>query len=172
MSGIDDTLHIASHVPGRLRVRAQKLRDEGAVEAVVARLRAEPGVRSVSASELTGSVLVHYDPAQIQLDHLLPVVLEAADLDRVADDTVEPKAGTPGGRLRAVLHRLDARACEASTGRIDIRTGVPAAFLCAGVLRLARGGVIFPKWYELAFWSFVTFVNLNPREHPAERHAP
>src|SRR5689334_18519319 len=91
-------LHIASHVPGRLRVRALKLRGEGASVEIAQRIGAEPGVSSVSASALTGSLLIHYDPGQIQLDRLLPVVLAATELTRVALDVGESREGRPGAR--------------------------------------------------------------------------
>ena len=166
-----DTLHLASHVPGRLRVRAEKLCAEGAAAPIAERLRAEQGVHSIVHSAVTGSLLVLYDPQQIQLDRLLPVVLEASGLRSVVVDAVPRRAGAPGGRLRAVLRNADARACQAANGRFDIRTAVPAVLLLGGFARFARGPRLIPKWYEMLLWSFVTFVNLNPLEHPAENHA-
>lgn len=167
-----DLLRIASHIPGRLRVRAEKLRDEGAAAEIAQRIGAEPGVTSVTASTVTGSLLVLYDPARIQLDRLLPALVAAGELGGIALDEEPPREGTPGARLRCALRELDARACQAMKGRLDIRTCVPAVFLLAGLGRFAGGPRIVPKWYELAFWSFVTFINLNPREQAAERHAP
>jgi hypothetical protein len=170
MSG--ELLRIASHVPGRIRVRAEKFVGQGATSEIVNRIGVEPGVMSVTASEVTGSLLIHYDPEQITLDRLLPMLLAAGSLDGVALDAEEARAGSPGARLRHAFRRMDARACEAMNGRLDIRTCVPAAFLIAGLGKFAAGNRIMPRWYELAFWSFVTFINLNPREHhPAESHA-
>lgn len=172
MSGDADLLRIASHVPGRLRVRAEKFRGEGATAEVVDRVAAERGVTSVTASEVTGSVLVHYDPAQIQLDRLISTLLAAGSIEGVALEQEEPRVGPLGARLRDALRRVDARACQATNGRLDIRTGVPAAFLIAGLGRFVAGNRLMPHWYHLAFWSFLTFVNLNPRERSAESHAP
>jgi hypothetical protein len=171
MSRDPHTLHIASHVPGRLRVRADKLCCEGAAAPIAERLRVEEGVHSIVHSEVTGSVLVLYDPQRIQLDRVLSLVLEAGAMSDIAVEAPRPPAGAPGGRFRAVLRHVDARACQAANGRIDIRTAVPATLLVAGLGRFVRGNRLVPKWYELVLWSFVTFVNLNPREHPAEPHA-
>lgn len=50
------------HVPGRLRVRAAAVRgSEEKAAAVKALLESTPGVRSVTANSLTGSVTIHYD---------------------------------------------------------------------------------------------------------------
>jgi hypothetical protein len=57
------------HVPGRLRLRFDSLRDDrSALEAVRRELIGLPGVRSVSPNCLTGSVIVEYD------SHILPPV--------------------------------------------------------------------------------------------------
>lgn len=56
--------HYVHHIPGRLRVRSAAVKKNqvkaGAVKALLADA---PGVRSSEVNTLTGSIVVHYDPA-------------------------------------------------------------------------------------------------------------
>lgn len=163
MSRHADHLQIVSHFPGRLRVRAEKLRAKGVAAEAAERIGAEPGVSSVTASELTGSLLILYDPALIPLDRLLPAVLAAGELAGVAVEVDEPPAGPPGQRLRQAFRRVDDYARQSMKGRLDVRTTIPALCMVAGLARFAAGNRVLPRWYEMTFWSFVTFINFNPR---------
>src|SRR2546429_86648 len=70
---------VVSHVPGRVRFRAPGLRGDPARAALMlAALRDEPGVRTACASTLTGTALVHYDPALVALARLRAVVESSA----------------------------------------------------------------------------------------------
>ncbi len=52
------------HIPGRLRVRCGAVRrDECRAGLVKTLLQQQPGVRSVEANTVTGSIVVNYDPA-------------------------------------------------------------------------------------------------------------
>ncbi len=56
--------HYVHHIPGRLRVRSAAIkRNESQASAVKALLAGIPGVRSSEVNTLTGSIVVHYDPA-------------------------------------------------------------------------------------------------------------
>lgn len=164
MSRNADHLQIVSHFPGRLRVRADKFRAKGVAAEAAERIRAEPGVTSVAASELTGGLLILYDPALIPLDRLLPAVLAAGELAGVALAVDEPPAGPPGRRLRQAFRRVDDQARQAMKGRLDVRTTIPALCMIAGLARFAAGNRVLPRWYEMTFWSFITFINFNPRD--------
>ena len=51
------------HVPGRLRFRAEELKQDPAkLEALSGELAGVPGVRSATANRHTGSIIVFYDP--------------------------------------------------------------------------------------------------------------
>ncbi len=61
MPAMADTLH---HLPGRLRLRLAALRRNPDLAARLrSSLAALPGLAGVDVNPLTGSVLVHYDPA-------------------------------------------------------------------------------------------------------------
>ncbi len=172
MSHAREDLHVVSHFPGRLRVRAERFRHAAVATEIERRVGGEPGVTAAAVNEITGSLLVTYDPAVIQLDRLLPLILAAGEIEAVAIPAPEAiPEGPPGKHVRHAFRRLDMRCREAMKGRLDVRTAIPAACLVAGIGRFALGNRVIPKWYELAFWSFVTFINLNPREAEVGPHA-
>jgi hypothetical protein len=59
-------------LPGRLRVKVAGIKKSPQMAAHVEQvLRQEPGVATVGASPVTGSVLVHFDPSRTCSAHLL-----------------------------------------------------------------------------------------------------
>jgi Heavy metal associated domain 2 len=165
---------VVAHLPGRLRVRAETFRvlPEVASE-VVERVQAEPGVTSASASEISGSLLVLYDPGKTQILRLIRTIVLTGGLAGVEVDRVDRGPGAPpGDRLRGALGHLDARVREVAEGKVDLRTAVPGALAAIGLTKLVGGAfgtaaLRQPEWYDLLFWSFVTFSNLNPRPEKA-----
>ena len=67
------------HVPGRLRVRVPSIKGNLAeASSLEKRIRAQRGVKNVQTSSLTGSVLVHYDPATASVFTLSQIMLCSA----------------------------------------------------------------------------------------------
>jgi hypothetical protein len=159
----DRGLYVVSHFPGRLRLRSARLRQEPEVrEAAVRRLRGEAGVTSVSASPLTGSILILYDPRQTQADMLVgSVVAEGGPLS-VVPDAREHAHGTEAATVIAeAFGGADRGLFRAAGGRLDLRTAVPGALALGGIATLLLGRRMLPQWYDLVFWGYVTFNNLN-----------
>ena len=64
------------HVPGRLRVRVPGVKGNAAeANSLEKRIRAHYGVTNVQTNPLTGSVLVHYDPATASVSTLSQLML-------------------------------------------------------------------------------------------------
>lgn len=62
-------------VPGRLRVKAPKVKDNAATAARVEGLLGTiPGIHSVNTNTLTGSVLVNYNPASMDSKRVLDIL--------------------------------------------------------------------------------------------------
>jgi len=60
---------------------------------------------------------------------------------------------------------------EATGGRFDGRVAVPAALLVGGLGLLLRAPIV-PNWWDLTFWAYTTFHNMNPHPpRPAARDA-
>jgi hypothetical protein len=63
------------NIPGRLRIKSPVVKhDTDAATEMVRLLEASIGVRSVSVSAITGSCLIHYDPAMTGPDALVLVL--------------------------------------------------------------------------------------------------
>lgn len=69
---------VRSSVPGRIRLAVIALRNQPVrARAVEATLRQIPGVRAVTITPMTGSVLVHYDPDILTLARLVVAITVA-----------------------------------------------------------------------------------------------
>jgi len=163
---LQDRLRLVSHFPGRLRVRAETFRvlPEVANE-VVEKLGAEPGVSEVKVSPITGSLVVSYDPRELQLPRLIQLLvrfggLHGIEVDAQADWT---KAPPHGDSVREAFGKLNESIRETTKGKLDLKVAVPGALVALGASALLRGRFVMPMWYDFFFWSFVTFQNLNPR---------
>jgi hypothetical protein len=132
---------------------------------VVARLREETAVTGVEASPVTGSLLVLYDPGALQLPRLVQLIVRTGRLAGLEVDASEDwtKREPPGERLRVAIEQLNGRMREATGGRLDGRVAVPAALLVGGLGLLLRAPIV-PNWWDLTFWAYTTFHNMNP--HP------
>jgi hypothetical protein len=163
-------LRIVSHFPGRLRVRAERFREGPFGSQLAERVRAETGVVTALVSDRTGSLLVEYRPREVQLPKLVELILKLGDLDGLTADR-GPPPGPQGEAVREVVGRWNERLREVTDGRADLRTAVPGTLAALGALRFVLGNRRLPEWYDLLFWSFVTFSNLNPPEpsHPFRR---
>jgi hypothetical protein len=93
---------IASSIPGRLRLRVLERRgDERFARQVEAALAAITGVTEVCTNPVTGSVLVRFDPGQLDADRIL------AELERwgllptegKSAQTDSPPAAAPLGKM-------------------------------------------------------------------------
>jgi hypothetical protein len=171
MRDAEDRLQVVSHFPGRLRVKARVFRDEPATAAAaLQRLQGEPGVTSATSSPLTGSILVLYDPRKVEVGALVAAVLEASELPEVAPDGGEHPIGTRlATRVWQTVHKANEHVFRAAKGNVDLRTVVPSALVCGGVLKLLFTPFAPPQWFDLVFWSYVTFSNLHTAD--IARHA-
>ena len=170
-----DRLRIVSHYPGRLRVRAETFRVVPEVgEQVAQRIAGEPGVSEATTSALTGSLLVTYDPRQLQLPRLIGLLVRAGGLHGVEIEPPDPseKPSRGGDRIREAADRVNQALRAASAGRLDANVAFPATLFAGGLfVLLTRRGPRMPGWYDLVFWGLMTFLNLNPRKD-AERDEP
>lgn len=163
---MNNRLHLVSHFPGRLRVRAETFRVLPEVASDVSqRLREEPGVADVEAATRTGSLVIKYDPAVVQLTRIVQLLVRLGGLHGLEVDVRTEdidRMPRPGTHVRDLMGLWDRAMRHATEGRLDLRTSVPGALAAAGLGILFFGKRRTPEWYDLLFWSFVTFVNLNP----------
>ena len=169
-------IRVVHAIPGRIRLKIQKLKnDPAAAKEVAARLRRLPGIDRVEASPVTGSVVVSYDTGASVSDEITPGLSEAfgstlfpgidpTELQRQLTLRVNG-SGVPtplANRIQRFLGGIDHGVERASRGTVDLRVLVPVALFCAGLAILSTSGTLpVPTWYDLMWASFVTFVALN-----------
>jgi Heavy metal associated domain 2 len=161
---VRDRLRLVSHFPGRLRVRAEMFRVMPEIaDEVAMRLREEPAVTGAETSRVTGSLLVTYDPDAMQLPRLVQLIVRTGRLGGLEVDASGDwtQREPPGERVRLAMERLNAHLREVSGGRLDGRVAVPGALLAGGLALLFRAPVV-PNWWDLTFWAYSTFHNMNP----------
>ena len=165
-----DALRLVSHFPGRLRVRAETFRVLPEVgEEVAQRVAEEPGVLEARSSPVTGSLLVLYDPRELQLPRLIHLLIRVGGLHGLAVDPANDWMTRPEGgtRVRAAFAKMNDAVRAATTGKVDMRVALPGALASSGILMFLAGRRRVPEWYDLIFWAFVTFSNMNPRQGEA-----
>jgi hypothetical protein len=152
-----------------LRVRAETFRVLPEVaDEVAARVGAEPGVSDVKTGRLTGSLLIVYEPRQLQLPRLVQILvrvggLRGIEVDSSAEWATQPTHGT---RVRESLGALNQSLRKKTSGAVDLRAALPGTLAATGAAMFLAGRRRIPEWYDLIFWAFVTFSNLN---RPDER---
>lgn len=161
-----DRLRIVSHFPGRLRVRAETFRVLPEVaEEVAQRVGEEHGVSSAAMSPVTGSLLVTYDPRELQLPRLIHLLVRVGGLHGIEVDAANDwqHKDEDGVRVRAFFGQINDAVRAATSGTLDMKVAVPGTLAGTGLLMFLAGRRRVPEWYDLLFWAFVTFSNLNPR---------
>lgn len=128
---------ITSFIDGRVRLRHMALREEAAAERARAFLAAVPGVRAARANHRSGSLLLEYDPEQLDRKALSDVLRQAQERSGIgvavgAGERSFRRCLLPGGISRAKAVRFVNRSMLATLA-------ASLAFLLAGQ---GRGHVI------------------------------
>jgi hypothetical protein len=141
--------HIVHHIPGRVRLRIPKRRDDREFFAdVERRLSGCDNITGVSANPTTASVLVRYE------GELAPVLLQAAqvglaELLELTEDL--PPVKPVEDALLDTLSQADSRILSISSGAMNGRSAVLVSLLVAGLFQLWRGQLLGPAipllWY-------------------------
>jgi copper chaperone CopZ len=125
---------LVNAVPGRLRVRSRTLHHRRFAEKIEAEVRALPGVNDVRLNRAASSIVVYYDPGQVELD-ALEQRLEKLCMERQA-------------RVAKTRKGLDRQLNLAS------KVGMGASL--AGAIGTAYFGS--KKTHEQLGWAFVAFT--------------
>ncbi len=113
-------LNYVHHIPGRLRVRTDRLRHNGeAAERLRSRLSGVAGVRCADVNPVTGSALIHYDPNAAKLPDLLAAVREFGRVDERTLST-----GASRGAASAELPATIGKAVAKTVGAYLLQTAV------------------------------------------------
>ena len=177
----DARVKVAHAVPGRIRLRIPRIKNDCDYAANVrVRLGALPGITSVEANPVTGSVVVTYDDAETSLPDLVPDLSEEfhrhlfPDVDRSQIESMlcaSPNGSTTAPplarRIYSVLGTVDHGLGLATGGSLDLRVLLPVSLFVLGIGRLlSHSNVPTPTWFDLLWFSFGTFVALNAPSAP------
>src|SRR4029077_15164783 len=101
------------------------------------------------------------DARVVQLPQLVQRIVRLGALEGVEADHDGGEPRFTGPAIREALDKWNGEIIGATKGRIDARVAVPTTLAGLGVLTFLLGRRRLPEWYDLIFWSFVTFQNLN-----------
>jgi hypothetical protein len=119
-------------------------------------------VERVEHNPITGGILVHYVPGQIDADEIINHVAESSGLavsETPATDPADlPKLIIEKSRdLNAIVEKL--------TGfRADVRSVIPIALASLAGYSLVKRKDRLPSWDNLAYWAFAIFTELHKEE--------
>ena len=172
-------------IPGRIRVKVGALKDNAALARELReRLAAEPGVRRAEANPTTGSLLVLYDTeapgwrdyTRALSDRLRSVApgVDPAEIAARLAAAPAPTNGTVGIEAHHVMGYFRGlnEEVRSATGGPGLTMLVPLALLLLGARGLlAAEKVAVPRWYDLVWFGFATFLMLNAAGVPPAKAA-
>jgi heavy-metal-associated domain-containing protein len=180
------TVHLAHHLPGRLRVRIPAgARNPPVLDQIKASIASVPGVRRVDVNTAIGSMVVHYDAAQT--DDFIETV-KRHGLDTKLFELVDPEIGAVAEAVDAIEAETEELAAHSATARtlvqfvsglndevkratnnaLDLKVLVPLTLAGYSLLH-HRSKLSTPMWVTLGLFSFTSFVALH---HPQEARQP
>lgn len=166
-STADRTLRVAHHHPGRLRVRAEEfVGNRRLLDETRSDLSQAKGVRSVSYNPRTGSLLVEYEPHDVDADAIIEQVVELNGFE-LSRSKKRPPLNLASLVLGAV-RKLDATTVRASGGRMDLGSVISGGLAIVSIYSLWRGPhPRVPRWDSLLYWAYSVF-NHSHSDHRAE----
>lgn len=166
-----EPLRLVHHHPGYLRVQADAFVEpaDGSSVAAAAQAATEavPGVRSWSLKPKTGSVVVEYDPDEVDADDLLKHIAKSAGLRGVENAT-----NSKMNRQELVSVFLDTvqdvnQVVSQTMGeRLDLRELVPVALAVTSAVSFVLNDDCgrLPTWDSALYHSYRIFMQWHRRE--------
>lgn len=166
-------IRVAHAIPGRIRLKIDRLKgDANLARETGERVRSLPGVERVETNTRTGSLLVLYDErAPGWREHQRPLAETLAQLWSLRPDEVRRHLAHPSHRpqhARALgPHHVTGffstlnEHVEALTGGAGLTLLVPLALVLLGIRGLFAAERAAPRWYDLLWFGFATFLMLN-----------
>ncbi len=144
-------------LPGRLRLRLPREVD---LDRLTSDWKARAGVTRVSASPVTGSVLIHFDPEQADVQSLVDgLALRALQAEPAH---AVPRSGTLAEAIVTATTALDAKVKQATRG-VGLGTLLPV-----GLLGWAASEVLRGRTRPLAWTSAIWYAHGILREYTRE----
>lgn len=164
-----DSVRVVHAIPGRVRLKVAGIKDNpGLAAALEERLLGAEGIHRVEVNPVTGSILLHYDARERdEVGQNLQPFFPGLDLESypspasVTNGDSAPSQAM-GQRVSGLLGSLNGGVGRA-TGGIDLKFLLPATLFVLGLRSLLVSDKLgVPTWYDFIWFSFGTFLALNP----------
>ena len=145
-------IRVAHAIPGRVRFVVPSLRGASAADiAAIERLRALDGFERVDVSAISGSLVVHYRPEQIDPPLLLGAVARLLGLDAELERTPTPAVTR---ELHLLAQSVDRAVFHKSHGLLDLRSLTALILMTLGGSKvIAEGWKALPTGVTLLWWG-------------------
>jgi hypothetical protein len=166
---------------GRLRIRAEGMCGQTTLlRRVEQDLASLPAVSRVSGNELTGSLLIEYDPAYQSEDQLLDRLAHVHDITTAGESESNDPAGAVHSHgssprlaqaIQSPFDHANQMLLDVTRGYLDLRYSLPVMFVVAGTWKVLKyvgqPPVPWYMYYWMAFNLFSMFRVMEEKEPAA-----
>jgi len=167
-----EALRLLHHHPGYLRAQANPFVGLSDADPVITAARnaaeAAPGYRRWSYNSKTGTILVEYEPGDLDVDDLLARIAKKAGLSGVVFDihSNAHRKQLISGFFDAV-QEVNGIVARGTDYRADLRELIPAALAVTSFVSFilgGRAGPRFPSWDSAPYRGYRIFMQWHKRE--------
>lgn len=139
-------------LPGRIRFRVPSLaNDQNGSELIKTKLSGVDGVFSVEVSQVTGSVLLLYDEAEVQPELLFAAIVRLLGLE---DELENPPPPVVARELKTAAQSLNRAVYEKTGGIVDLWTGLTIGLAGVGIRQaMLDPARAWPAGFTMVWWA-------------------
>ena len=147
-------------LPGRVRFRVPKLiKNDIESKKILKQAAGIDFIHSVSINELTGSLLIKYDPEKVTPDIIFFLCVKLLGLEEEISKPPKPLIVEEVKEISTSLNRV---VYEKSNGLVDLKTLIPISFAAYGVYKLAtKTHPLAPGALTLLYWAYRDFSRME-----------
>ena len=152
--GLRGPIETRHQIPGRVRFAVSVLRGRAdLVERVEGQVGRLEGVREITASPVTGSVVVRFDPAAgLSAEILFAALVRLLGLEEQIRKRPEPVIPR---ELNDMGDALNQAVYDGTQGMVDLWSAVPLLLIALAVKRLATERTVgYPSAFTLLWWAY------------------
>ncbi len=145
-------LDVTHSIPGRMRIRSERLKMENIGQMVSVQLSKIDGISKVQPTLVTGSLLIEYDPAKIEKDLLIGAVIKLTGLEEELN--LQKRPGVYN-EIQHVNHAMNQAVMDKTKGTMDLRTMIPLSFVGLAAYKiLTTQQLTTPSSVTLLWWAY------------------